>query len=124
MKQKRRKKAGKNKFIKKINEFGFLFFILCIALFLTFIGASMNIQAILSNNCKMPVLTNSDWELPTHFSFQDRSQINHFYFADIFRIKNGYFSLGDIFMLFPLPIYSMVFFYIIIKQMLSQKGKI
>lgn len=85
---------------KKINFS--LFIILYNLLFTLFlIGALLNLMAIINNDCKMPVL-NANPELIAmsnrHSLFTDKSEVKFYYFTDIFKINQNYYSIGDILM--------------------------
>lgn len=73
-------------------------------LFIVVIGAFFNLSAVYNNDCKMPVYNpvsslNSD----RHTEFYNKSDVNYFYFSDIFRLKTDkwiwYFSIGDLFII-------------------------
>ena len=95
------------KVYKEINKNGMYFFILFICVNGMWIGTIFNFLAIQYNEGKMPVLGNFSTDSTKHFTFQNKSEVNYYYFSDIFRIKNLYFSLGDFIMIFFLMILVM-----------------
>lgn len=70
-------------------------FLFTISITLAYSGAMMNDIAVRSNSCKMPVLSNFDFETDTHFTYQEFSQVNNSKFTDIYHIKDTTYSLGD-----------------------------
>ena len=60
-------------------------------------GGLLNVAAIASNGGKMPVYTNLDYNSSTHFTFQDKNEVNKFFLTDIIKIGGVYHSLGDFF---------------------------
>lgn len=85
----------------KINyERGFKYlFIFCLALIMLMIGSLFNYLTVTENSCLMPVKLNYYLESNTHMSFLDKSEINFYYFSDIFRLGSMYFSIGDVLMM-------------------------
>jgi len=93
-------------------------------LFLFIVGSIMNLTVKLANNGMMPVYTADkkfDYIDDEHFTFQNKSKINLFYFTDIIHIPlvDGYISLGDCFVwmgLFFFNIFSGKWIYLLIKR--------
>jgi len=102
--------------------FGFLFF--SYAFFLCSAGAFMNIGVIIGNDGRMPVLSDCDLSTDRHFSFQNKEEVNYYYFADIIELKTPFSdqtamaSIGDLclFFAFLLMVFSMAFFTIKINR--------
>jgi hypothetical protein len=91
----------KNKLTLKelTKEDGFIWFFLTISFLVLMIGSSCNFKAISSNHGMMPVYNCyggcSDSE---HIEFSNKTKINNFYLVDILKIKQFYFSVGDLFL--------------------------
>lgn len=95
---------------QQINDLKFGFY-LVVLLCLFICGGMINMGVVAKNNGKMPVYSSWHYEDETHFTFQNKSEVNLFYFTDIFRIKNAYFSIGDLVMFFTgMIIFSMSLF--------------
>jgi hypothetical protein len=77
----------------------FFFMAIILGIFLQFIAVS-------SNGYKMPVKSSYIYEDSTHFTYQDKSEVNFWLFTDIISIPNKTyiiaFSLGDLVMIFGL----------------------
>ncbi len=93
---------------QKVKEFNLnkrekLLVSMVVTLIIVMAGITMNFVAIDKNNCKMPVLSNYELNSENHFSFQDKNEVNFFYFSDILNFpENHYFSIGDVFVCFGL----------------------
>lgn len=85
--------------IEKYNVWMFLFLFSSL-LNLAFIGGLSNLTAVSKNSGKMPVyapeMNISETGSSKHFYFNYSENVNAFYLSDIFKIKNLYFSIGDI----------------------------
>lgn len=98
--------------ISRVRKFNFWFFMWIFSLFLNIflVGAFFNAVAVLNNYGKMPV--KADWNVSEisdrHFSFTNNSEVNFYYFTDIIYIYDGYYSLGDLLMVFG---FSLIFFF-------------
>ena len=72
-----------------------------ISLIMMLIGASMNYVTIISNNCRMPVISDFTFTTPTHFYFDKNSpiakEIKMPSLIDKYPFNGSYYSLGDIF---------------------------
>jgi hypothetical protein len=70
-------------------------------MFLLMIGGMTNLNAIVSNGGKMPVLSNYYFESEKHYGVLDLSEVNFPWLVDRFQIKGQdwtySYSLGDIF---------------------------
>jgi len=75
-------------------------FFLTLLLVAGLVGALMNAQALISNAGKMPVLTNYHYSTTTHFSYQDKNQVEKWYLTDIIQIKDSIYSIGDFLLIF------------------------
>jgi hypothetical protein len=90
--------------LENLNVWFFLF-IYSSLLNLAFIGLLLNYRVIMNNNGLMPVyISDKDYYIESnqHFVFSDKNEISYFYLADIFRIRNDFFSIGDIIITFSL----------------------
>lgn len=71
------------------------------------LGILFNGMAVKLNDCRMPVYK-GNVNSYCHFSFQENSEINAFYFSDIFSVsvKDGvlFFSIGDVVLVLSLLI--------------------
>ena len=70
-----------------------------IALIIMMMGSSMNINAIRTNDGKMPVYKYGV-ETEIHKLFYNKSEVNNFYLTDIIKVDsiNKIISIGDIFL--------------------------
>ena len=71
---------------------------LSVVLFLLIVGilgGNLNLLAASENGGKMPVLSKYSYSTSTHFTFQDSSEVTYFYLADIFKINDFIYSIGD-----------------------------
>lgn len=59
-------------------------------------GITCNFVVVDHNEGRMPVPFSYAYKTESHISFSEKSEINNYYLADIFNIKNLYFSIGDI----------------------------
>src|SRR3972149_3653203 len=87
-------------------------FILSFLLNLAQLGAVLNLTALYNNGGKMPVLTESKYSNPTHFSYQDKDEIELWFLTDIISIRNSVFSIGDFLIIFSgitISYYSVIF---------------
>jgi len=74
-----------------------LFAIFSLSLLLIMFGAGLNITAVTSNGCRMPVYTyDYNFSSNTHFTFTNRSSVNNFYLTDIINLNYVSLSIGDI----------------------------
>ena len=79
-----------------------------------FIGALFNQEALLKNGGKMPVLSDYQYSTSTHFSYQDKDDVELWYFTDWIKWERYIWSLGDFMMvisitwLFIFAIYSII----------------
>lgn len=68
------------------------------------IGFLIQYVAISSNGYRMPVLSNYEFEDNSHFTYQDKSEVNFWFFTDIINIPNKWFffviSIGDLVVIF------------------------
>jgi hypothetical protein len=73
-----------------------LFMILSILMSFYVIGVAMNFIAVTKNGGRMPALF-YDWhyEDETHFTYQNKSEVNYWYLTDIIPIPYGKASIGD-----------------------------
>lgn len=91
--------------IKKIFKFrltkreSYLLTTFAVLFLILLLGSALNRTAIEENNGKMPVLTSSDYETKTHFSFQDPEEINYYVLSDIIYIGKKIYSVGDVLLL-------------------------
>ena len=69
--------------MKLMNYQLLILFVLTLLLF----GALLNTFAVSVNGGKMPVLSSNDYETSTHFTFQDKKEINNFEIVDIININ-------------------------------------
>jgi len=60
------------------------------------LGIASNSIAVLHNDCKMPFYAPYEYLSGSHVSFYEKGEINFYYLADIFKIRNIYFSFGDL----------------------------
>ena len=74
-----------------------------IFVFLSLVGAGLNMTAMRHNTEKMPIYEKDKIVIPinnnSHFVFSNRSEVNYFILTDIFKISllgEGYFSIGDL----------------------------
>lgn|SRR3990167_9694480 len=86
----------KDKLIKKLNAILIICTVLISSQYLIIIGMGLNFEVVFSNDNKMPVKTNWDYVTKTHFSYQDKTEINHWYFSDIIRFGGYIYSIGDV----------------------------
>ncbi len=86
------------KFLDQIRDRGILFFVLFLGMFIVYIGASFNFLAVLENGGRMPV-QGIPATYEKHFAFEDKDEVNFYYFTDIIKIRNYYVSIGDIILL-------------------------
>lgn len=64
------------------------------------VGMVFNFVAVSNNQGKMPVYAEWHYSDNSHFTFQDKSEVKHWVFTDIFNIKQFlYFSIGDFLMI-------------------------
>lgn len=101
---------------RKFNDDTKLFATLWVlTLFLT-VGLSLNLQAVLGNEGKMPVqglIDNRD----IHFSFTDPSEVNNYYLTDMMKVpltndRILFFSIGDVIMVLSIiSMFSITLFY-------------
>ena len=63
-------------------------------------GMAGNFKAIQNNGGKMPVEIDEYYVSDTHFSFQNRSEISHYYLVDIYYVHSSIYSIGDLIMYF------------------------
>lgn len=87
--------------LKKANLKADLYRLRAFALLIFVIGASFNLTAIKTNECKMPVFIPSatePWSSDTHFIFMKQTEVNYWFFTDTLKFLNYYYSIGDILM--------------------------
>lgn len=96
-----------------ISHFGMLFML---------VGASANFVAMTDNNGKMPFYSQIDYSSTTHFSFQNKDEINHYYLTDIIPFRNALFSIGDLIMFCGLGVYGIVAFLLFSEFMRKSDG--
>lgn len=103
--------------IKQLNLFVKIF-TLC---FLCLLGATFNINVLLSNGLKMPVYSQTlNYNSDTHFTYNDTSKINYPFFSDWIHVGNSYYSIGDIIMFISL---SATIFYVVKLNYVNFKYK-
>ena len=78
-------------------------------------GGVMNFKAIQHNQGKMPVLMNFYYFSDTHFSYENKSEVNVWYFTDIIKIRNSYFSIGDMLLFTGAFAFIVWSFYLILR---------
>lgn len=80
---------------------GKLFFSLWILSIIFILGISLNFQAVMLNDGKMPVKALGQ-DTGRHYYYQDNSEVNYYFITDIFKIPLGnkllMISIGDIIM--------------------------
>lgn len=70
--------------------------VIILSILIMLVGAILNMAVIISNGNKMPVYSLFSGEISdTHFAFQDKSEINNFWFTDILTFFIFKFSVGD-----------------------------
>jgi hypothetical protein len=64
-------------------------------------GASLNFVVIQENECKMPVLYEGNLNGVKHFGFEfeERGEVDLWYFGDVIKIDRLFFSIGDFFII-------------------------
>jgi hypothetical protein len=83
---------------KKKSKFNLELLLLLAMFFLSIAvyGFLMNVHAVESNGCKMPVKMDYFYEGERHKSFSNCSDINSCWMTDILKVADTYFSFGDI----------------------------
>ena len=71
-------------------------------------GMIFNQIVIKHNGNKMPVLSLNKYSTFTHFTFQNKSEINYYYLSDLFKFKKTIYSIGDIIMIINLILLPIV----------------
>lgn len=81
-------------------------FLLSLGGILTIIGAILNLTVLYSNNWKMPVLNELNYDSinsKRHILFNDKKEVKLWFLCDIFIIqtetRNHHLSIGDLFLL-------------------------
>jgi len=71
--------------------------VLSIILFMVLgtMGAMLNVLVISVNDGRMPVELNYHYESDTHFTYQNKNEINKYYLSDRYTILNVVYSVGD-----------------------------
>lgn len=73
------------------------------------VGAALNMSVMIANGGKMPVRADILGVYPKHFFFQENSEVEKWYLADIINLSVGehyaYFSPGDAFVFFGYVIF-------------------
>jgi hypothetical protein len=59
-------------------------------------GVNLNNEAIRTNGCKMPVISNVDYETEIHRHYSDYNKINNIHLVDIYYYDGWVYSIGDI----------------------------
>ena len=59
------------------------------------LSVTSNTIAKKNNGGKMPVLTSSSYKTNTHFTFQEKQEVSHFYLTDIISLGGDIYSIGD-----------------------------
>ena len=87
----------------------FILFVLFSSLSLNMLTAGIGINVFTKerNHQKMPVWASNTTVDENHFLFSNPSQVNYFYFTDIFHLAYGYLSIGDLLVFFS----TIMFFY-------------
>lgn len=75
--------------------------VVIICLTLVLIGITLNLGAITSNDCKMPVHSPLNYNDDRHFNFTEPSQVTYYWLTDIIRLGTAYLSIGDMFIFIP-----------------------
>lgn len=74
------------------------FLIISILINILMVGVVFNSEALAKNGGKMPVLSAIHYKTNTHFSYQDRDEVERWYFTDIIPLgADRKASIGDIF---------------------------
>ena len=79
----------------------FVYVTIAISLFVVVFGAIMNLGVEMNNGGKMPVQITKGYSLESyehHFAFYEKEEVNNYYFADIIKIFNTNYSVGDLVM--------------------------
>ena len=71
------------------------FLVMSILFNLLMTGIVLNTEALLKNGGKMPVLTDSFFATNTHFSYQDKDEVEIWILTDIIKWGNNVWSIGD-----------------------------
>jgi hypothetical protein len=83
-------------------------------------GAITNINTMLRNDGKMPVMADFEYEDDTHFTYQNKSEVNEWLTSDIIQIGGSIISYGDILIylgtFFVLLIISIRLFFLFAKR--------
>jgi hypothetical protein len=93
---------------KRDKKIMILLFLNMTILVVCMVGVTLNFKVIIENDGRMPVYQKHlGYKLDTerHFTFENKSEISHFYLADIIPISRGIFSIGDIVMIFSVAIF-------------------
>ena len=93
------------------------FLIISILFNFLMIGGVLNSEALLRNGGKMPVLTNSQYSTTTHFSYQDKDEVERWYLTDRIKIGNYVLSIGDFLTIISGTLLGLYGVYFIIQEM-------
>jgi len=98
----------KDKIIETQRKLIITFFISTIIIIFFMSGMIFNQIVIKHNGNKMPVFSLNKYSTFTHFTFQNKSEINYYYLSDLFKFKKTIYSIGDIIMIINLILLSIV----------------
>lgn len=91
-------------------------------------GMSANFHAVVSNGGKMPVQSRFEYQTLTHFSFQEKDEVNYYLLTDIIGLDGKtflfYISIGDLLMGLGLSGVLVFAFYLTLDSRDIRKGRL
>lgn len=94
--------SDKNPTLKELALLGII-----LGMFILVLGATFNFEALSSNGGFMPVKVNYDYKSDSHFSYQENSEVNNWFFTDFIELDNSIWSIGDFFLIFGFIVQAM-----------------
>lgn len=98
-----------------------IYLLLLISITFLMIGSSFNFQVVQANQGKMPVLLAYYLNTETHFSFWHHDEVKLWYLADIFYLFDVVYSIGDVFLILGLMLFSYSSMYIGVSYIKQSK---